>query len=133
MPDQGVCSRRKGAADAVGKGRLIALGALIAFIVIESVFRLLEWAVIALVIGLIIAIAVKAHSQYKLARERRAEVKEEKAARKARGPERPASKVTATPEWIAVAAPGRRRAPSRSPRDDVDAELARLKREMGAQ
>ena len=63
---------------------LIAIGALIAFIVLESVFRLLQWAVIALVIGVIIAIAVKAHSQYRLARERRAQVREEKAERKAR-------------------------------------------------
>ncbi len=63
---------------------LIAVGALIAFIVLESVFRLLQWAVIALVIGVIIAIAVKAHSQYRLARERRAQVREEKAERKAR-------------------------------------------------
>jgi hypothetical protein len=105
---------------------MIALGALIAFIVIESVFRLLEWAVIALVIGLIIAIAVKAHSQYKLARERRAEVKEEKATRKHEiRAERvqPSREITPAPAWTVE---------STTPvaRDDVDAELARLKREM---
>ncbi len=105
---------------------MIALGALIAFIIIESVFRLLEWAVIALVIGLIIAIAVKAHSQYKLARERRAEVKEEKATRKHEiSDERvqPSREITPAPAWTVE---------STTPvaRDDVDAELARLKREM---
>lgn len=105
---------------------MIALGALIAFIVIESVFRLLEWAVIALVIGLIIAIAVKAHSQYKLARERRAEVKEEKAARKHEIRDervQPGREITPAPAWTVE---------NTTPvaRDDVDAELARLRREM---
>ena len=87
---------------------MIALGALIAFIVIESVFRLLEWAVIALVIGLIIAIAVKAHSQYKLARERRAEVKEEKAARKHEIRDervQPGREITPAPAWTVETPP----------------------------
>ena len=105
---------------------MIALGALIAFIVIESVFRLLEWAVIALVIGLIIAIAVKAHSQYKLARERRAEVREEKAARKHEIRDeraQPGREITPAPAWTVE---------NTTPvaRDNVDDELARLKREM---
>src|ERR1700691_3721042 len=108
---------------------MIALGALIAFIVIESVFRLLEWAVIALVIGLIIAIAVKAHSQYKLARERRAEVKQDKAARKHEVSDervQAGREITPAPAWTLE------RTQSATPvaRDDVDAELARLKREM---
>ncbi len=106
---------------------MIAVGALIAFIVLESVFSLLRWAVIALVIGAIIAVAVKAHSQYRLAREHRAQVREEKAERKARVTDRnqrPAAEVVAAPEWTppAVAAP----------KHDVEADLARLKREMGA-
>ena len=109
------------------KAAMIALGALIAFILIESVFRLLEWAVIALVIGLIIAIAVKARSQYKLARERRAEVKQEKAASKRQvrdEPARPGREITPAPAWtLESAAP--------ASRDNVDDELARLKREMG--
>jgi hypothetical protein len=105
---------------------MIALGALIAFIVIESVFRLLEWAVIALVIGLIIAIAVKAHSQYKLARDRRAEVKQEKAAgqHEVSGERvQPGREITPAPAWTVE---------STTPvaHEDVDAELARLKREM---
>ena len=109
------------------KVALIAIGALIAFIVLESVFRLLQWAIIALVIGAIIAIAVKARSQYRLTRERRAQVREEKAERKGRVTERPAGQVVAAPEWHAVEnAP-----PSRSV--DVEDDLARLKREMGAQ
>ncbi len=106
---------------------LIAIGALIAFIVLESVFRLLEWAVIALVIGVIIAIAVKAHSQYRLAREHRAQVREEKTERKARVTDRnqrPAAEVVPAPEWTAPAVT--------APRHDVEADLARLKREMGA-
>jgi uncharacterized membrane protein len=105
---------------------MIALGALIAFIVIESVFRLLEWAVIALVIGLIIAVAVKAHSQYKLARERRAEVKQEKTARKRQireEPAQPAREIAPAPAWTVESA-------KPAAREDVDAELARLKREM---
>ena len=105
---------------------MIALGALIAFIVIESVFRLLEWAVIALVIGLIIAVAVKAHSQYKLARERRAEVKQEKAERKRQvrdEPAQPAKEITPAPAWTVESA-------KPAAHENVDAELARLKREM---
>src|ERR1700727_1593368 len=106
---------------------MIALGALIAFIVIESVFRLLEWAVIALVIGLIIAIAVKAHSQYKLARERRAQVKQDKAARKGQPrvePVSPSREITPAPAaWSVESA-------TPAAHDDVDDELARLKREM---
>jgi type III secretory pathway component EscU len=105
---------------------MIALGALIAFIVIESVFRLLEWAVIALVIGLIIAVAVKAHSQYKLARERHAEVKQDKADRKGQPrvePVSPSREITPAPmRPVESAAP--------AAHEDVDAELARLKREM---
>ncbi len=118
------------------KVALIAIGALIAFIVLESVFRLLQWAIIALVIGAIIAIAVKARSQYRLARERRAQVREQKAERKGRVTERPAGKVIATPEWNAVAdVPAARRdepVPA-TRRADVEDDLARLKREMGAQ
>jgi membrane protein implicated in regulation of membrane protease activity len=109
------------------KVALIAIGALIAFIVLESVFRLLQWAIIALVIGAIIAIAVKARSQYRLARERRAQVREEKAGRKTRVTERPASQVVAAPEWHQVEP-----VPS-SRHDDVEDDLARLKRELGAQ
>ncbi|MGA2827562.1 MAG: hypothetical protein ABSF03_15800 [Streptosporangiaceae bacterium] len=109
------------------KVALIAIGALIAFIVLESVFHLLELAFIALVIGAIIAIAVKAHSQYRLARERRAQVREQKAERKSRVTERPTGQVVAAPEWRQV-----ENVPS--PRhDSVEDDLARLKREMGAQ
>jgi hypothetical protein len=107
---------------------MIALGALIAFIIIESVFRLLEWAVIALVIGLIIALAVKAHSQYKLARERRAEVRQEKAARKHQVRDEPAvptREITPAPAWTLESA-------TPAAHGDVDDELARLKREMGS-
>jgi membrane protein implicated in regulation of membrane protease activity len=106
---------------------MIALGALIAFIVIESVFRLLQWAIIALVIGVIIAIAVKAHSQYKLAREHRAQVRQEKAARKrqVRVEDEPTRAVAPVPVRTAE-----RAIPSSS--GNVDDELARLKREMGS-
>jgi membrane protein implicated in regulation of membrane protease activity len=107
------------------KVALIAIGALIAFIVLESVFRLLQWAIIALVIGAIIAIAVKARSQYRLARERRAQVREQKAARKSQVTERPAGQVLAAPEWHQV-----ENVPS-SGHDDVEDDLARLKRELG--
>jgi hypothetical protein len=105
---------------------MIALGALIAFIVIESVFRLLQWAVIALVIGLIIAVAVKAHSQYKLARDRRAQVKQEKADRKREvrdEPVAPSREIAPAPSFTVESA-------RPAAHDDVDAELARLKREM---
>ena len=107
---------------------MIALGALIAFIVIESVFRLLEWAVIALVIGLIIAIAVKAHSQYKLAQQRRAEVRQEKAARKRQVRDEhvaPSREITPAPAWTVDSTPP-------ASHGNVDDELARLKREMGS-
>ena len=109
---------------------LIAIGALIAFIVLESVFRLLEWAIIALVIGAIIAIAVKAHSQYRLARERRAQVREQKAERKTRVTERPSKQVVATPEWQIQNVPSSR--PTAVDHSDVEDDLARLRREMGA-
>lgn len=109
------------------KAVMIALGALVAFIVIESVFRLLQWAIIALVIGVIIAIAVKANHQYKLARERRAEVRQDKAARRQRVRD---ERDTPTPQ---VAQAPARTLPSAPPaaHDDVDGELARLKRDMG--
>jgi hypothetical protein len=119
---------------------MIALGALIAFIVIESVFHLLQWAFIALVIGVIIALAVKAHSQYKLMQERRAQVKQDKAARKrevrSEKPRQIAPRQVAPaqvwapepePERAVPAAPAFKSASS-----DVDAELERLKREMGS-
>jgi len=109
------------------KAGLIAVGALIAFILIESVFHLLEWAFIALVIGLVIAVAIKAHHQYRLAMERRAQVKEEKAARKAQVREHRTAEVEPAPSWT----PQRTAAPSQ-PAHGVDEELARLKREMGA-
>jgi membrane protein implicated in regulation of membrane protease activity len=118
------------------KVALIAIGALIAFIVLESVFRLLQWAIIALVIGAIIAIAVKARSQYRLARERRAQVREQKAERKGRVAEPPGSQVIAAPEWHAVEnVPATRRDENvaATRRADVEDDLARLKREMGAQ
>ena len=110
---------------------MIALGALIAFIVIESVFRLLQWAVIALVIGVIIAIAVKAHSQYKLMQERRAQVKQDKAARKREVRDEQPREVARAEVWTA----DRAVPPTPAPRPaassgDVDAELERLKREM---
>ena len=110
---------------------MIALGALIAFIVIESVFHLLQWAFIALVIGAIIAVAVKAHSQYKLMQERRAQVKQDKAARKRQVPDEEPRQVAPAEVWTAErAVPS---APASAPAKssgDVDAELERLKREM---
>jgi hypothetical protein len=112
---------------------MIALGALIAFIVIESVFHLLQWAFIALVIGAIIAVAVKAHSQYKLMQERRAQVKQDKAARKRQVPDEEPRQVAPAEVWTAErAVPS---APAPAPvksSGDVDAELERLKREMRA-
>src|ERR1700760_832771 len=121
---------------------MIALGALIAFIVIESVFHLLQLAFIALIIGVIIALAVKAHSQYKLMQERRAQVKEAKAAPKGEGPGEkqprqvaPRQAVAAVPDWALEPEPERAvpSAPAvRSGSSDVDAELERLKREMGS-
>jgi hypothetical protein len=119
---------------------MIALGALIAFIVIESVFHLLQWAFIALVIGVIIALAVKAHSQYKLMQERRAQVKQEKAARKrevrAEKPREVAPRQVAPAQvWVPEPEPERAvpSAPAfKSASSDVDAELERLKREMGS-
>ncbi len=113
---------------------MIAVGALIAFIVLESVFRLLQWAVIALVIGVIIAVAVKARSQYRLARERRAQVREEKAERKAKVTGRePGREVVAAPEWSVQDVTPPRHASVAEPRPaSVEDELARMKREMGA-
>jgi hypothetical protein len=110
---------------------MIALGALIAFIVIESVFHLLQWAFIALVIGAIIAVAVKAHSQYKLMQERRAQVKQDKAARKRQVRDEKPRQVAPAEVWTAERAvpPASSPAPVASS-GDVDAELERLKREM---
>jgi hypothetical protein len=112
---------------------MIALGALIAFIVIESVFHLLQWAFIALVIGAIIAVAVKAHSQYKLMQERRAQVKQDKAARKRQVRDEKPREVAPAEVWTAERAvppaPASTSAPVASS-GDVDAELERLKREM---
>ena len=118
---------------------MIALGALIAFIVIESVFHLLQLAFIALVIGVIIALGVKAHSQYKLMQERRAQVKQDKTARKREvraektrevAPAEIFTAERAVPS-VPAAAPVRPRPEAPAvPSSDVDAELERLKREM---
>jgi hypothetical protein len=112
---------------------MIAVGALIAFILIESVFHLLEWAFIALVIGVIIALAVKAHSQYKLMQERRAQVREEKAARKREVRDDRSREIAPAQVWTPEPEP-ERAVPSspafKSSSGDVDAELERLKREM---
>jgi hypothetical protein len=117
---------------------LIAVGALIAFIVVESVLGLLHWAFIALVIAVVIALAVKARSQYRIAKERRAQVRQEKAQRKAQVRERRTGQVTADPTWVPpdTVPPDtvpRQRDTVPPPRHDVEDELARLKREMGAQ
>lgn len=108
---------------------MIALGALIAFIVIESVFHLLQLAFIALVIGAIIAVAVKAHSQYKLMQERRAQVKQDKGARKRQVRDEEPRQVARAEVWTADRAVPPAPAPASSS-GDVDAELERLKREM---
>lgn len=110
---------------------MIALGALIAFIVIESVFHLLQWAFIALVIGAIIAVAVKAHSQYKLMQERRAQVKRDKAARKRQVRDEKPREVAPAEVWTAERAVPSTSTPAPvSSSGDVDDELERLKREM---
>jgi choline-glycine betaine transporter len=116
---------------------LIAVGALIAFVIVQSVLGLLRYAFIALVIAVAIALALKARSQYRIAKERRAQVRQEKAQdkaqRKAQVQERRTGEVAA-PEWMpeqtAQTAPPQ---PAAVPRHhDVEDELARLKREMGA-
>jgi choline-glycine betaine transporter len=109
----------------------IVVAALIAFIVLESAFHLLQIAAIVLAIGVVIALAVKAHSQYRIARERRAQVKAErrqvreqrKSGTRPATPE-PLTAAPAVPRQYGTAAPGHGA--------DVDDELARLKREMGA-
>ncbi len=110
------------------KAGLIAVGALIAFILIESVFHLLEWAFIALVIGLVIAVAIKAHHEYRLAMERRAQAKQAKAARKAQVKEHRTAEVEPAPAWT----PPQTAASGQPAHHGVEEELARLKREMGA-
>ena len=119
---------------------LIAVGALIAFVIVESVLGLLRWAFIALVIAVVIALALKARSQYRIAQQRRAQVRQEKAQekaqRKAQVRERRTGQVTAAPSWMPeeTAPPQRAAAPQHAAPQhrDVDDELARLKREMGA-
>jgi hypothetical protein len=116
---------------------LIAVGALIAFFLVESVFHLLEWAFIILAIGVVIAVAVKARHQYKLAMERRAQVRAEKAERKAQVREHRSAEVAPAPTWIpedtAPARPAAHTTGSARPAGhNVEDELARLKREMGA-
>lgn len=103
---------------------LIAVGALIAFILIQSVLHLLYLAFIALVIGVVIAVAVKARSQYRIAREHRAQVRQEKAERTSQVQEHRTRQVTGTPARMPQG--------TVPPRHDVEDELARLKREMGA-
>jgi ABC-type transport system involved in cytochrome bd biosynthesis fused ATPase/permease subunit len=108
---------------------LIAVGALIAFIVVQSVLHLLYLAFIALAIGVVIAVAVKARSQYRIAREHRAQLRQEKAERKPQARERSAGHMTGTPAWMPQdTVPSQDTVP---PRHDVEDELARLKREMG--
>jgi MFS family permease len=142
VPRRGMGAAERGRLVSWIKVGLIAVGALIAFVIVESVLGLLRWAFIALVIAVVIALALKARSQYRIAMQRRAQVRQEKAqekAQKAMRKERRTGEVTAAPAWTpgempaempAQAAP---RPPAAAPRHhDVEDELARLKREMGA-
>jgi hypothetical protein len=108
----------------------VVVGALIAFVVLESVWHLLVTAAviagIVLAIGAVVALAVKARRQYRLAQERRARIKAQRRAERERR-QLGAEPVAATP----VRTP---RQEAAVPRHDVNVEdeLARLKREMGA-
>jgi hypothetical protein len=134
MPGQGMGAAERGRLVTWVKAGLIAVGALIAFVIIESVLGLLRWAFIALVIAVAIALVLKARSQYRIARQRRAQVRhekaQEKAQRKAEVRERRTGEVTAAPAWTPDETTSAPRAAV--PRHDVEDELARLKREMGA-
>jgi hypothetical protein len=137
MPGQGMGAAERGRLVSWIKVGLIAVGALIAFVIVQSVLGLLRYAFIALVIAVAIALALKARSQYRIAKERRAQVRQEKAQEKAQRKgqvreRRSTGEVTAAPDWMPEeTAPPQ---PAAVPRHhDVDDELARLKREMGAQ
>lgn len=135
MPGQGMGAAERGRLVSWIKVGLIAVGALIAFVIIESVLGLLRWAFIALVIAVLIALALKARSQYRIARQRRAQMRQEKAQEKALRKERRTGEVAAAPAWrsedIPVRQPDAVPRPT-APHHDVEDELARLKREMGA-
>jgi MFS family permease len=136
MPGQGMGAAERGRLVSWIKVGLIAVGALIAFVIVESVLGLLRWAFIALVIAVVIALALKARSQYRLAMARRAQVRQEKAQEKAQRKgqirERRSTEVAAAPEWVPEQTVPPQ--PAAVPRHhDVEDELARLKREMGAQ
>jgi MFS family permease len=135
MPGQGMGAAERGRLVSWIKVGLIAVGALIAFVIVESVLGLLHWAFIALVIAVVIALALKARSQYRIAMQRRARVRQEKAQEKALRKQRRTGEVTAAPAWRpedpAVSQPGAVPRPA-APHHDVEDELARLKREMGA-
>lgn len=143
MPGQGMGAAERGRLVSWIKVGLIAVGALIAFVIVESVLGLLRWAFIALVIAVAIALALKARSQYRIAMERRAQVRQEKAQEKAQRKQvqqRRTGQVAAAPasmpEEMTAEMPARatRPQPAAAPRHhDVEDELARLKREMGAQ
>lgn len=110
------------------KAAAVVVAALIAFVVLESAFHLLEIAAIVLAIGVVVAVAVKGYGRYQVARQHRAQVKEDKRQRKSQVRQSRATGVdvapTPTPPVAGV--------DSRRPVDDVDEELARLKREMEA-
>jgi MFS family permease len=136
MSGQGMRAAERGRLVSWIKAGLIAVGALIAFVIIQSVLGLLRWAFIALVIAVLIALALKARSQYRIAMQRRAQVRQEKAQDKALRKERRTGEVAAAaPTWRPEETPARQ--PDAVPRPaapvhDVEDELARLKREMGA-
>ncbi len=143
MPGQGMGAAERGRLVSWIKVGLIAVGALIAFVIVESVLGLLRWAFIALVIAVAIALALKARSQYRIAKERHAQVRQEKAQEKAQRKQvqqRRTGQVAAAPAWMPeemtaeMPAQTTRPQPAAAPRHhDVEDELARLKREMGAQ
>lgn len=108
------------------KAAAVVVAALIAFVVLESAFHLLEIAAVVLAIGVVIAVAIKGYHRVQLAREHRAQVKEAKRQRKSQVRRSPTTAVAVAPPPPAAGVGAHR------PVTDVDEELARLKREMEA-
>ncbi len=104
------------------KALAIGVAVIVVLSVMSAVLHVLRLALLAVVIGAVVVAALKAREMLRGRREGR-EVKSG-----GRQPE--ASQASATPRQLAAPAQVDARAKAVQLQDDVDAELARLKREM---
>lgn len=115
------------------KALAIAAAVLIVFIVLGTVLHFLYWIAVGVVLAAAIFAAFKVHEKYKLARARheqaRARKQEERLGREQQPRQRRPHHDA--PRGVEAAAPQAPRIPpAATPHQDIEEELARLKRDM---